>query len=83
MFVQQKQQSDERRFSPSCEKPHTRYTTNVGPNLYLGHSLDTQNKAHNLGKAVNQLDATQKEFYAVFLAQHVSGINMPISRSTV
>jgi hypothetical protein len=36
-----------------------------------------------LGKAVNQLDATKKEFYSVFLAQHVSGINMPIIRSTI
>jgi hypothetical protein len=36
-----------------------------------------------LGKVVSQLGATQKEFYSVFLAQHVSGKNMPIIRSTI
>jgi hypothetical protein len=60
--------------------PHT-LTLNI---LYLVHTVcllnsrDVQNK-HLLGKVVNQLDATQKELYSVFLDQHVSGISMSSS----
>jgi hypothetical protein len=35
-----------------------------------------------LRKAKNQLDVTP-DVYSAFLAQHVSGINMPIIRSTI
>jgi hypothetical protein len=45
--------------------------------IYFPHNFPFE------GKVVNQLDATQMEFYSVFLAQRVSGINMPIIRSTI
>jgi hypothetical protein len=35
------------------------------------------------GKGMNQLYATSMEFLQCSLAQHVSGTNMPISRSTI
>jgi hypothetical protein len=35
------------------------------------------------GNAKNQLDATHMKFIQRSLAQHVSGINMPIIRSTI
>jgi hypothetical protein len=36
-----------------------------------------------LGKIENQLDATRMRFIRCSLAQHFSGINMPIIRSTI
>jgi hypothetical protein len=43
------------------------------------------NKVDNvtLGKVMNQLDATQMKFIQCYLAQHISGINMPVIRSTI
>jgi hypothetical protein len=35
------------------------------------------------GKVMNQLDATHMEFIQSYLAQYVSGINLPIIKSTI
>jgi hypothetical protein len=41
------------------------------------------NYSLNLGKVKNQLDTTCMKFILCSLAQHISGINMPIIRSTM
>jgi hypothetical protein len=59
-------------------------TSNLGrtrPTFVCSVILNSDNTKY-VGKVVNQLDASP-EFYSVFLAQRVSGINMPIIRSTI